>query len=77
MEAVAPQGPSLAEANRLLQKLVGISFNAIEHIAMIERTLSAMADWSPETQIPGGEKLAVLWIERIYDVRTVTISTLI
>jgi hypothetical protein len=77
MAAGATQGPPLAEANRLLQNLSGISFKAIEHIAMIERTLSAMADWIPETQMPCGEDPAVLWIERIYKVRPFNIGAVV
>jgi hypothetical protein len=64
---ITSQGPSFAEADRLLKELADIPFSAEEHADKIKTTLSAMADWRPETQ-DGGDILAKLWIERIYKV---------
>jgi hypothetical protein len=62
------RGPDLAQAEQLLRDLATISFRDTAHVKTVEYTLSALADWRPESQA-GSEALAVRWVERIYAVR--------
>jgi hypothetical protein len=77
---VDPPGPSLAQAEQLLQEVSGLfsippvhvktdeNVETDEDVKTVERVLTAMANWMPEEQ-DGSEALAVSWIERIYSVR--------